>query len=40
LAASRGWTVNQVLIGLVSLGVLMVIVVPGLVARRMRKRKP
>jgi Tfp pilus assembly protein FimT len=39
LASARGWTLNQVLIGLVGAAVLMVIVVPGLVARRMRRRR-
>jgi len=40
LTAARGWSLNQALIALVTLAVLMVIVVPGLVARRMRKRRP
>jgi len=39
LTAARGWSLNQALIALVTLAVLMVIVVPGLVARRMRKRR-
>jgi phosphate transport system substrate-binding protein len=39
LTDARGWSLNQVVIALVSLAVLMVIVVPGLVARRMRKRR-
>jgi phosphate transport system substrate-binding protein len=39
LSTARGWTLNQLLIALVGAAVLMVIVVPGLVARRMRRRR-
>jgi phosphate transport system substrate-binding protein len=39
LSSARGWTLNQLLIGLVSAAVLAVIVVPGLVSRRMRRRR-
>ncbi len=39
LSSARGWTLNQLLIGLVSVAVLSVIVVPGLVSRRMRRRR-
>jgi cobalamin biosynthesis Mg chelatase CobN len=39
LAGNHGWTLNQVLIVLVTLAVLAVMVVPGLVSRRMRRRR-
>jgi len=39
LTAAHGWTLNQVLIGLVTVAVLTVIIVPGLVSRRMRRRR-
>ena len=39
LAAKHGWTLNQVLIVLVTLAVLAVMVVPGLVSRRLRRRR-
>ena len=40
LSVARGWTPNQTLAALVAFAVLVVVVVPGLVARRMRRRKP
>ncbi len=39
LSVARGWTTNQSLTVLVAGAVLVVIVVPGLVARRIRRRK-
>jgi phosphate ABC transporter phosphate-binding protein len=40
LSGDHGWTLNQVLIVLVTAAVLGVIVIPGLVSRRLRKRRP
>jgi phosphate ABC transporter phosphate-binding protein len=39
LAASHGWTLNQVLIVLVTVAVLAVMVVPGLISRRLKRRR-
>jgi phosphate ABC transporter phosphate-binding protein len=40
LAADQGWTFNQWLIVLVAVAFLLFITVPGLISRRLRKRRP
>jgi hypothetical protein len=40
LSVARGWTANQTFIALAAFAIVVVVVVPGLVARRMRRRRP
>jgi phosphate ABC transporter phosphate-binding protein len=39
VSVAHGWTINQILIVLVILAVLAVLIVPGLVSRRLKKRR-
>jgi phosphate transport system substrate-binding protein len=40
LSVAHGWTANQTFIALAAFAIVVVVVVPGLVARRMRRRRP